>query len=150
MTLIAVFSTLRLRTLCTFSHEPPHIRIPVSTALLKKRKKEQLEGLHACMHACRCLRRSSVSNRSATALRFFPALSCLLSSWSSLLTVSLCLLQSRCFSRQRAEIFKKVSRGRWRLCGSSCRWRRLSVSTAYDRFIKAAVRAWIGQRPVFP
>ena len=25
MTLITVFSTLRLRTLCTFSHEPPHI-----------------------------------------------------------------------------------------------------------------------------
>ena len=60
------------------------------------------------MHAGRCLRRSSVSNRSATALRFFPALSCLLSSWSSLLTVALCFLQSRCFSRQRAKIFKKV------------------------------------------
>ena len=67
----------------------------------------------ACMHACmcmqaRCLRRSSVSNRSPTALPFFPALSWLLSSWSSLLTVALCFLQSRCFSRQRAKIFKKV------------------------------------------
>ena len=27
MTLIAVFSTLRLRTLCTFSHEPPHMLV---------------------------------------------------------------------------------------------------------------------------
>ena len=43
-----------------------------------------------------------------------------------------------------------VSRSRRRPCGSSCRWRRLSVSTAYDRFIKAAVRAWIGIRPFFP
>ena len=42
-----------------------------------------------------------------------------------------------------------VSWGRWRPCGSSCRWRRLSVSTAFDRFINAAVRAWIGQRPFF-
>ena len=49
-----------------------------------------------------------MSNRSAAALRFFPALSCLLSSSSSLLTVALCFLQSRCFSRQRAKIFKKV------------------------------------------
>ena len=71
-------------------------------------RKKQPDGMHACMHVCRCLRRSSVSNRSATALRFFPALSCLLSSWSSLLTVALCFLQSRCFSRQRAKIFKKV------------------------------------------
>ena len=55
-----------------------------------------------------CLRRSSVSNRSPTALPFFPALSCLLSSWSSLLTVALCFLQRRCFSRKRAKIFKKV------------------------------------------
>ena len=60
------------------------------------------------MHACRCLRRPSVSNRSATALPFFPALSCLLSSLSSLLTVALCFLQIWCFSRQRAKIFKKV------------------------------------------
>ena len=93
------------------------------------------------MHACRCLRRSSELNRSATALPFFPALSCLLSSWSSLLTVALCFLQSRFFSRQRAKIFKKVCLflgGRWKPCRSSCRWRRLSVSTAYDRFINAA------------
>ena len=31
-----------------------------------------------------------------------------LSLWTSLLTVALCFLQSRCFSRQRAKIFKKV------------------------------------------
>ena len=81
--------------------------IPVSTALLKKKK--QLDGMHACMcMQARCLRRSSVSNRSPAALPFFPALSWLLSSWSSLLTVALCFLQSRCFSRQRAKIFKKV------------------------------------------
>ena len=52
------------------------------------------------MHASRHLRRSSVLNRSAVALRFFPAVSCLLTSWSSLLTVALCYLQSRGFSRQ--------------------------------------------------
>ena len=42
-----------------------------------------------------------------------------LSSWSSLLTVALFFLQSRCFSRQRAKIFKKVCLflGRWRPCG---------------------------------
>ena len=126
--------------------------IPVSTALLKK-KNSSMVCMHACSH-CRCLCRSSVSNRSATALPFFPALSCLLSSWSSLLTVALCFLQSRCFSRQRANLNLQesllVSRGRWKPCGSSCRWRRLSVSTAYDRFLNAAVRAWIGQRPFFP
>ena len=121
--------------------------IPVSTALLKKKNSSTV-----CMHACRCLRRSSVSNRSATALRFFPALSCLLSSWSSFLTVALCFLQSRSFSRQRAKIFKKVclflgvGGG---LADRCCRWRWLSVSTACDRFIKAAVRVWIGQKPFF-
>ena len=43
--------------------------IPVSTALLKKK---QLDGMHACMcMQARCLRRSSVSNRSPTALLSF-------------------------------------------------------------------------------
>ena len=78
--------------------------IPVSTALLKKK---QLDGMHACIHASAFVdRRCRI--RSTTALRFFPALSCLLSSWSSLLTVALCFLQSRCFSRQWAKLFKKV------------------------------------------
>ena len=58
-------------------------RIPVSTALLKKKNSST-----ACMHACRCLRRSPVSNRPATAQLFFPALSRLLSSWSRILTVA--------------------------------------------------------------
>ena len=61
--------------------------LPISTALLKKKKK--LDSMHACMCLqAMCLRRSSESNRSPTALPFFPALSCLLSSWSSLLTVA--------------------------------------------------------------
>ena len=65
------------------------------------------------MHAGTCVDRRSivvscVSNRSAVALCFFLALSCLFSSYSSLLTVALCYLQSWRFSRQRAKIFKKV------------------------------------------
>ena len=124
--------------------------IPVSTALLKKKKTARR---YACMHACRCLRRSSVWNRSATALRVFPALSCLLSSWSGLLTVAPVFSKVDVFLDKGLleniqESSMLVSRGRWRPCGWSCRWRRLSVSTPYDRFIKAAVRAWIGlQRP---
>ena len=55
--------------------------IPVSTASQKKSS----STVCACMQA---LRRSSVSNRSAIALRFFPALSVLLSSWSSYITVA--------------------------------------------------------------
>ena len=37
MTLIAVFSTLRLRTLCTFSHEPPHLK-QANQAVANKKK----------------------------------------------------------------------------------------------------------------
>ena len=67
--------------------------------------------MHACIHAGACVDRRSivVSNWSAVALHFFQALSCLLSSWSSLLTVALCYLhESWCLSRQRAKLFKKV------------------------------------------
>ena len=119
----------------------------------KIKKKKQLDGMRACMcMQARCLRRSSVSNRSPTALPFFPALSWLLSSWSSLLTVTLCFLQSRCFLDKGLKSSRKFAcfSGSVEALRSSCRWRRLSVSTAYDRFINAAVRAWIGQKPFFP
>ena len=80
--------------------------IPVSTALLKKKKSSSTP---LCMHACTQAPASIVvSNRSVLALRFFLALSCLLSSYCSLLTVALCYLQSWRFSQQRAKIFKKV------------------------------------------
>ena len=72
-------------------------------SLDKKKKWESSSTV--CMHACRHLRWLSVSNRSAVALRFFPALFCLHCSWSSLRTLALCFNQSWCSSRQRAKIF---------------------------------------------
>ena len=56
MILIAVFSTLRLRTLCTFSHEPPHMYLSLSLSLslrrhlLDNRYRRCLQGLGSLRH----------------------------------------------------------------------------------------------------
>ena len=100
------------------------------------------------MHAGTCVDRpvKSISSRSTFLSRSVVSVFFVVkpSHRSSLLSPKLKLFFTK------GQIFKKFA------CFSglvealpSCRWRRLSTSTGYYRFVNAAVRKWIGQRPFF-